>query len=201
MLDPFESVGESVRSTCVIPRLSDVSESLSKVMDEVGCSITPLDSLVGAIVSLYMAKELGYKDRTEAFDSNYRQNLFFRCEALVSGTLPTGGWWMAGYYFNSALLRIAASYHQCLKLITGEKRKLVAGLLELIPAFPHESLTKVHIEVNSIKHDRDGLDAGRTVMFDEAVAAIEELLALISTHKDRLRFPAQLQSEILDENI
>jgi hypothetical protein len=45
----------------------------------------------------------------------------------------------------------------------------------------------------------DGLDAGRTMMFDEAVAAIEELLALISAHKDRLRYPAQPPSEMLDE--
>jgi hypothetical protein len=117
--------------------------------------------------------------------------LISRCEALAASKVPTGGPWLAGYYFNSALLRIAASYHQCLKLITAKPNGYVRSLREEVEKLQGEvpadaALLKVHEEVNSIKHDRGGLDSGRNVTFDIAVDAVAELIELLERHKTRL---------------
>jgi len=51
----------------------------------------------------------------------------------------TSGNWLAGFHFNSALFRIAATYHRGLKVVSGkETSDLQKGeLLKIVePAFP-----------------------------------------------------------------
>ena len=89
---------------------------------------------------------------------------------------------MAGFHFNSGILRLSAVYHRVLRVITGEHRKnqMVRDLLpKLGYAWSHVNIGKVHTEVNKLKHDSGGLGKGREAKFGQALDAIEELLDLI----------------------
>jgi hypothetical protein len=182
---------EATRSATPDPRLAELAKAAASLLTEVRSLASPFDLLLGAIHSFYCAEELNYRDRPSTLGLKYRARLISRAEALASARLCKSGRWLAGYYFNSALLRIAASYHQTLKAITG-KNKFIPQLIPLVtPTFVHVNLDKVHGEVNRLKHTEEGVDAGRSVTFEESVAALAELVELIKAQKAQLlaRYP------------
>ena len=103
----------------------------------------------------------------------------------------TDGKWTAGFYFNNTQFRLAAIYHRELKAVTGkEKEKDRDSVGALLPEarskfkaargcdWTNIQITKIHTEVNELKHAASGLYSGRTVTLMESIDAIEELLAL-----------------------
>src|SRR5947209_8105872 len=69
-----------------------------------------LDITAGVIASLIRAEQLEYIDRMdEALPPEYYTKLSERIAKMTAGTLPPRGRWIAGYYFNSALLRLGAA--------------------------------------------------------------------------------------------
>ncbi len=99
---------------------------------------------------------------------------------------------MAGFHFNSGLLRLSAVYHRSLKVVTGNigKKKDIPTLLSELDepthfqkwaghAWSRTNIAKVHKEVNDFKHTAEGLNAGRNVPYTVAVEAVEELLVLL----------------------
>jgi len=177
---------EATRKTIVHPRLAQAAKETTTLLGEILAVTSPLDLLVGAIHSFYMAKEFGYKNRPSALGPKYHARLTTRASSLARATICTDGRWLAGYYFNSALLRIAASYHQTLKAITGQDKYVPALILLVSPAFRHASLDEVHREVNRLKHGDEGIDPGRSVTFDQAVDALGELIDLIRAQKAQI---------------
>lgn len=97
-----------------------------------------LDDFLGVLYALILAKcntrpFTGRKEPVEV------QTVIKRAEHVARGMVRTSGNWMSGFYFNSALFRIAASYHRGLKVVSGkETSDLQKGqLLKIVePVFP-----------------------------------------------------------------
>ncbi len=147
-----------------------------------------LDDTIGAVFALMLAEELGYKDRPHSLPSEYLNIPLKRARDMRRGKVRKDGKWAAGFYFNSALMRIAATYHRVLMVVTGKKGKvgkLVKEVKGQFGEFPHQHLDDVHDEVNDIKHSPKGISGGRKVTFEEVIAALEELVDLIEKKKIR----------------
>ena len=107
-----------------------------------------------------------------------------RAEDIANGTLRTSGNWIAGFHFNGALFRIAASYHRGLKVVSSKERSgdMRGGLLPVVkaafPKWKHQNLDDVYDEVNDLKHKAEGKFNLRVIDLEGAKAATEELLEL-----------------------
>lgn len=125
--------------------------------------------------------------------------------------MRTDGKWLAGFYFNAALARIAAAFDRIALLAVvqahGEKwrdeslgnrlqklgvgtyvkpKKLGLGKWKA-PTFTLNNgktsvAYRVHNEVNSLKHDPPGLAKGRDVAMADAIAAVTEVMDLAKGH-------------------
>ncbi len=153
-----------------------------------------LDDLLGAVYSLMYAKRYKFVSRPEALGQKDIGNVLIRARKMVASKLRTEGKWAAGFYFNNALFRTAAVYHRALKILTGneESKKWV---WELEPdainrykgarntPWANKNVSKVHDEVNDLKHTSSGIINGRDVEFETAIAAVSEILELIEALK------------------
>lgn len=157
--------------------------------DLIGC----LDDLLGAIYSLILARELGFEDRTDRPADE--QAVLGRAADIASGMLRSNGKWMAGFYFNGALFRVAGVFHRLLKLASGERgtrlnvHELKARLNRDrhnagLPEWRCERTAKVHAEVNELKHQPGGVYYGRRATYDDARSAVGELIELLGTARD-----------------
>ena len=96
------------------------------------------------------------------------------------GKMPQAEFWIAGWHFNSAIVRIAASYDRALGVLKRRQRR------QRIPSPPaiqhkHVKIDKIRKEANSSeKHKPDANEPGRDVQFQEALEGFEELLDLIA---------------------
>jgi hypothetical protein len=133
-----------------------------------------IDYLLGALHSLHRAHALDFEDRPAAPPA---------CQSLLSVAASLDGLrevqWLAGYYFNSALARIAAVFHRGLKI----KHHQIRSRLSLGQIDPdrrnREELWKVHEQVNDLKHDAPGSFEGREVTFAEALKATEQAIQIL----------------------
>lgn len=72
-----------------------------------------LDEFLGAIYALIFAKQRRFADRVgRPVDPTAYSK---RAEQLGRGEVRVDGKWMAGFFFNSAILRISAVYHRSLR--------------------------------------------------------------------------------------
>lgn len=116
--------------------------------------------VAGALHALKRAAELGYDDSwpnigTAELNREYHAALRATAD-LVSGPSQ----WLAGFYFNSALMRLDALKDRIRKL-AGVKRKKLA----------HE----VRVVVNRLKHDVDPYAVEWNVSFADALDAANAL--------------------------
>ena len=122
--------------------------------------------MLGAIYGLRRAIDLGFVDRTGAKTApDYTQELQRVAHNLASKTdISDDHAWLSGFYFNSALHRIAA---------LGERVSIYAGGRQ-------DMTPKIRREVNRLKHDVDGLMAGRSIGVPEVVSAVCGLTTVCS---------------------
>jgi hypothetical protein len=140
-----------------------------------------LDDFLGAVYALIQAKHYKFADRADR--SIDIKPVALRAAQIAKGRVRTDGQWVAGFYFNNALFRTAAVYHRILKIVVGQERGYVPALLpeaqKRYPRWTSAEIDKVHNQVNDLKHTPRGVHDQRTVTYDDAVAAIGELLDLI----------------------
>lgn len=139
-----------------------------------------LDDFLGAVYALIRAKQEGFRDRPGRTIAI--KPVVQRAGRIAAGSLKTDGLWIAGFYFNNALFRTAAVYHRILKVITGGNGFVPALLPTATARYPNwdnTQLSKVHSQVNELKHDPQGVYHGRTVTYEEALTAACDLLDLI----------------------
>jgi hypothetical protein len=140
-----------------------------------------LDLAAGVLASLIRADQLAYQDRDEELPPEYYPKLSERVRKMRAGTLPPHGLWISGYYFNSALMRLAAGRDQL--------RRVLKEINNQRPnAVPRATSDEIHIEGDRLKHQLPGLRT-RKIRFDEAVQAFEELLNIIRDNKHALNDP------------
>ncbi len=140
-----------------------------------------LDDFLGAVYALIQARHHKFTDRAgRPIDI---KPVTQRAVQIAKGKVRTNGQWIAGFYFNNALFRTAAVYHRILKIVVGKQKAYVPELLpdarKCYPRWTCAKLDKVHSQVNDLKHTPRGVHDQRTVTYDDAVAAIGELLDLI----------------------
>jgi hypothetical protein len=147
--------------------------------------IAVLVDFLGVIYSLVFANRGGFTDRTnKPIEVSVLKT---RAQQLATGHVRMTGTWMAGYHFNSALIRTSAVYHRALKTINNQN----ATLKTLVPLtkaaytkttgknWEDTNLELVRGQVNNLKHDADGTYHTRQVTYEQAVTAAEELLTVI----------------------
>lgn len=78
---------------------------------------SPLDYLLGALHALFRARQLGFKDRPGRLDDEYWRGPSTRVLYMQAGDVRTDGAWLAGFYFNAALARIAAAFDRLVALV------------------------------------------------------------------------------------
>jgi hypothetical protein len=173
-----EAPSESLNRTRTEKRCRELASRVAYLIRREPDLSDTLDFAIGAIYALLKAIEFGYVDRTKALSPNYWTSLATRAENMGRGTLPGRDHWVAGFYFNSALMRISAVYERTAKKLSGRQRGDVPHLLRLIdpPFVNNPQLEKVRIEVNNLKHEECGLSEGRKVKLEEAIGALIELV-------------------------
>lgn len=138
-----------------------------------------LDDFLGAVYALIQAKQHGFADRTGPIQIAAVKE---RAQMIAAGKVRSDGKWIAGFHFNNALFRTAAVYHRVLKIVVGEKAYvpvLLPKAQTLFPRWTSNKLSMVHDQVNDLKHTPRGIHDERKVTYDDAVAAVDELLVLI----------------------
>lgn len=154
--------------------------------DEIGKGLKGL--MVGAVYSLRQAADLGFEYRdAQRLGPDYAVELDDVCNYLLSPTeklLPDK--WLAGFFFNSALIRIAAGSHRVLRMLLGGDD---GGFDNLAMRVMCEKgvdldticlLKSVYQDMNSFKHHRDKLLGKRRIKtLDDGIDAAEKLLKLI----------------------
>jgi len=171
-------------------KLREFAARLGKLLDSTRANqvdfVDCADDFLGALYGLAFAKRGGYVDRTDK--PKEFAAVKKRARELSLGAVRTHGPWMAGFHFNSALFRLAASYHRFLKLVTGKSNGYVPDLEPCAKAlykkrtgseWQNFSLNKIHDQVNHLKHAPDGTYLRRKVLLCQAMSAVQELLDLV----------------------
>jgi len=173
-----DATGEPLNRTQIEERCRELASRVACLIRRVPQLSDALDFAIGAIYALLKAIKFGYVDRTKALSPKYWTSLAARAGNMGRGGLPGRDHWVAGFYFNSALMRISAVYERTLKELSGRRQGPVPDLLRLImPPFGNNAqLEKVRIEVNNLKHEECGLSGGRKVKLEEAIGALIELV-------------------------
>jgi hypothetical protein len=159
----------------------------------------PLDYLLGALHALFRARQLEFVDRSAPLDAAYWNGPLTRVRYMQAGDIRTDGKWLAGFYFNAALARMAAALDRIVTLVElrahGKKRsgKLWERLQILGWGTWHDpdfELTtgqrsraySTYAEINFLKHDPKGRATGRQVNFADAISAFGEIVDLTQRH-------------------
>lgn len=142
------------------------------------------DYLVGAQYGLMKAVEIGFVDRTGAWHRTYRPHLSQYVES-ISTQGSVNDRWLAGFYFNSGIQRIAACFDRIPKLLAATGANARARMKN-VNGGKYAAWDKVYEEINAFKHEVTGKARGRTVSLMEAVQAFEEALALLRVNEPKL---------------
>lgn len=153
-----------------------------------------LDYVLGALFALSRAHELGFRERTGTHFSDYRPHLA-NYALEISKKRPVNKLWTAGFYFNSAIQRIASAFDRIPQMLGAAKRKDVEGQRTACSAKermaevnrrPFDKWERIYDEVNVFKHDPKGRAEGRTVSLSDAIESFEEMLHLLYAGKAKL---------------
>ena len=141
----------------------------------------------GASYSLKKALKLNYSDYTDiSYLPEYRKQLSIINGHMARGKCPLSGQWLAGFYFNSALQRLASGYERILKLLipssekkmTQKKRAKLAVEKGYISEADNQIFKDIQDEVDRLKHDPFGSIKGREPSTDDAIKSLINLVKL-----------------------
>lgn len=142
---------------------------------------------LGVVYSLRLARDLDFRSRVGVVSGpDYGSELDAAGSAMASGdSLPRE--WLAGFYFNSALVRIAAGSHRALRVIFAPSNARFSDLSrravrEGKVADPEVDLLRlVYDDINGFKHDGTAalLRARQIQTLAQAGGAASQLVALI----------------------
>lgn len=111
-----------------------------------------LDDFLGAIYALILAKSQGFTVRPRGI-SPEPDKVQTRAEQVANGHIRLDGKLMAGFHFNSAILRLSAVYHRILRVLTNDHRREA-------PAKPAGSKKHGRLEVEGGVGHETAEDAG-----------------------------------------
>lgn len=162
------------RSTA-ISELAELAARLGRLQVNSDDEIAAQGFMLGAVYSLGQAAKLQYSDWRNVAGKSVLAPEFVRTGAALASNQSPEGTWLAGFYFSSALMRIAA---------LNERLDRMAGHWV-------DGAAEVRRTVNKLKHHTDAHVRGNwTVTFAETLQSLSDLCqkleALVVTRKWRL---------------
>jgi hypothetical protein len=140
--------------------ISAVASILATLNTDIKEELSLLGTLLGALYGLQRAVELDFLDRTgSALPTDYTAELSDVARQIARGKVAESQW-LAGFYFNSAIHRLAALNERLTKYVFGSKKDVCADLRK---------------ENNKFKHEIEGLISGREIDIPKAVSAVTKL--------------------------
>ncbi len=143
-----------------------------------------LDYVLGAYYGLTRAIEFGFIDRPGPWHSTYRPHLTKYLEEITNN-IPPHDSWLAGFFFNSGIQRLAACFDRIPKLL-GVKRADAHTQMRSINKADFTAWEKVYVEVNAFKHYPAGKSAGRSVTLNDALQALEQAIGFLKANESKL---------------
>lgn len=146
-----------------------ISDATKKIVPGTDCGedeLALIGTLLGALYALQRAVSLEFVDRTgDALPHDYAIELS-RVASQINKTEPIQeNQWLAGFYLNSAIHRLAALNERLTKYIFGCRVDVC---------------TELRKENNQFKHEIYGLISGRKVGIKQAVSAASKLSNAVS---------------------
>ena len=150
--------------------------------------------LMGAAYALARAYELDICRKASPQAGSYSDQFSVKpiLEDFSRGELPRGGQWLAGFYLNSAVNRIATGYERTLKILLGLDTKkhydmecltLMATKMGYISDDKVSALKDICAENNQYKHvHQTPINRKRIVNEERALKALQELEEIVSQH-------------------
>jgi hypothetical protein len=175
--------------------LRDLAARLSIFETTSGPETTPLNFAVGAIFAFVKADEFGFQFGTD-LGRGLRTWIEARaiCENIARGILPTMNNWLAGYFYNDGIIRIAAAFEHLIRLETGkhchEQLRDLKMLGEKYGFSPESMLSfaRVHDELSAIRHRNKDFD-GPELTPDKAIQALMHLVDSLEFARDQKKRP------------
>jgi hypothetical protein len=145
--------------------------------------IAVIDDLLGAVYALIAARQENFKGKLgkSAFEP-----ILDRAKLIAARKPRNSGNWMAGFHFNSAMFRISAAFDRlpkspggcahgeaCCEHGAAARYRKAKG-----KAWRNQQLHDIRKEVNAIKHEAIGIYEGRQATFNNALAAVNQILDL-----------------------
>lgn len=163
-----------------------IAGHLARLSSNSGQESTPSNFAVGALLALTKAEQLDYSSLKSSETRGlrmWRKAKGICLEIERGGDVPTHGEWLAGYYFNDAIIRIAVAYEHIVRHATKLHGK------ELFRQLKTEALRKrgfkqewatswesVHKEMNRLKHQNLKFVDGPLLQYDQALQALDYLV-------------------------
>ena len=171
-------------------------DDLKRLASRIG-SVTPKDPEqatlynfgFGAIYALARAEELGYTSHARAPGIGMqRSREVKRCATAMMGRdqLPRKGKWLAGFYFNDALIRADVSYEHVTRYFTKKRNGNIDDLIKkaLSRGFPKKMLEPawrdIRREVNKLKHKSLRFSEGPIIDYGPALIAVSTLIDAVA---------------------
>jgi len=167
--------------------LEDLSKRLARELNDLPdhpAVADVFDYLAGAIFSLKHCAALPFLNRKGGQVAGYKKILSRYLSAIPEGRSPNP-YWVCGFYFNSAMVRIAACYDRIPKMILKRKKGKAHKLMESVwgDSSSYPKWKAVYKEVNKLKHAAVGLGLGRGVSMGDVMAALLEIVSLLEAKK------------------
>jgi hypothetical protein len=167
----------------------DFARRLSRITVSTGEESTPVNFAFGALYSLLQADKLNYPKDPSLATSRGRgltiwEEVKLSADHLAStGNFQTSDAWLAGYHFNNALMRLAASFEHIVRYRTGlhdrsDTYAFVRGAASDL-GFKDAwmvSWDSAHEEVNRIRHRNHEFPDGPQMPFTKACEALDHLI-------------------------
>jgi hypothetical protein len=163
--------------------LRDSASRLSTLTASSGQQSTPLNFAVGAVFALLKAEALGYKSQDEVGRGlRIWEQAKQLCQQIAGeALLPTEGDWLAGYFFNDGVVRIAVAFEHLVRQETNRHghetfsdMKQAAIEKEFCEDWI-DSWWLLYEELNRIRHRNKEFVNGPLVTYEKAVTSLGHL--------------------------
>lgn len=163
--------------------LRNIASRLSMLTASSGQQSTPLNFAVGAVLALLKAEALGYKSEEEVGRGlRIWEQAKQLCQQIAGeATLPTEGEWLAGYFFNDGIIRIAVAFEHLVRQETNlyghehfdemKSKAIDEGLTEEWMG----SWRSINEELIRIRHRNKEFVDGPLVTYENVVASLDHL--------------------------
>jgi len=165
--------------------LRNITSRLGTLTASSGQQSTPLNFAVGAVFALLKAESLGYTSQDEVGRGlriwEQAKQLCQQIAGEGEAALPTKGDWLAGYFFNDGIIRIAVAFEHLVRQETnlyGHERFGQMRNKALAEGFCKEwmdSWCSVNEELIRIRHRNTEYVDGPLVTYERAVASLGHL--------------------------